>query len=149
MTPAPPVIIDLRGKRLQDRLTNAARVAAPRRVSHHLAVIWVQAVLSSIVDHTSQTRGAHRMTRLALSVVALAPALAGATFLRSAGEPGVLDVPDLRAYDPVEVLCARGKDASGKAKIQGWCQNWMSCIKSKVGDVWVGCVWGISLNDVE
>mmetsp|Transcript_47565 Transcript_47565/g.136776 ORF Transcript_47565/g.136776 Transcript_47565/m.136776 type:complete len:262 (-) Transcript_47565:62-847(-) len=71
------------------------------------------------------------MPRLVAALFAAAPAGALGAALRSAAstDPSVLDVPDLRAYDPVEVLCAHGKDASGKPKIQGWCQNWLSCIK--------------------
>lgn len=44
---------------------------------------------------------------------------------------GPLDTPDLTPYDPVEVLCGLGKTDDGKPKISPWCQNWLSCIKSK------------------
>lgn len=49
--------------------------------------------------------------------------------LRRAGGP--LDGPDRTGYDPVEVLCALGKDGEGKPKIQGWCKDWIGCIKEK------------------
>jgi len=42
----------------------------------------------------------------------------------------ILDTPDLTAYDPTEVLCAKGKTADGKANVQGWCRDWVSCIKT-------------------
>jgi len=41
-----------------------------------------------------------------------------------------LGTPDLTGYDPVEVLCGLGKDNAGKPKIQGWCNDWVSCIKA-------------------
>lgn len=41
----------------------------------------------------------------------------------------VLATPDLTAYDPTTVLCSAGKDASGQPKIQGWCRDWLACIR--------------------
>mmetsp|Transcript_55871 Transcript_55871/g.149564 ORF Transcript_55871/g.149564 Transcript_55871/m.149564 type:complete len:289 (-) Transcript_55871:87-953(-) len=73
---------------------------------------------------------------LALPVLAAlaAPAAAarqrvGRQFFGIQGENPVLDTPDLTAYDPVTVLCAHGKDAGGKPKIQGWCRDWLACIR--------------------
>lgn len=42
----------------------------------------------------------------------------------------VLDTPDLTAYDPTEVLCTKGRDEHGNPKIQGWCKDWLACIKA-------------------
>mmetsp|Transcript_75890 Transcript_75890/g.226242 ORF Transcript_75890/g.226242 Transcript_75890/m.226242 type:complete len:292 (+) Transcript_75890:52-927(+) len=54
----------------------------------------------------------------------------GRSLQLSEDENPVLDTPDLTAYDPTTVLCARGKDADGKPKIQGWCRNWLACIRA-------------------
>lgn len=59
-----------------------------------------------------------------------AATLAAAVRLRR-GDGGPLDTPDTTGYDPVELLCTHGKDARGEKKIQGWCKDWVSCIKSK------------------
>lgn len=34
-------------------------------------------------------------------------------------------------YDPVELLCSYGKNDDGSKHVQGWCKDWMACIKTK------------------
>lgn len=34
-------------------------------------------------------------------------------------------------YDPVLLLCSLGKKKDGSRNIQGWCKDWLSCIKEK------------------
>eukprot|EP00428_Durinskia_dybowskii_P025973 CAMPEP_0170237384 /NCGR_PEP_ID=MMETSP0116_2-20130129/18442_1 /TAXON_ID=400756 /ORGANISM="Durinskia baltica, Strain CSIRO CS-38" /LENGTH=363 /DNA_ID=CAMNT_0010488187 /DNA_START=100 /DNA_END=1189 /DNA_ORIENTATION=- len=65
----------------------------------------------------------------------LAAPVADAALLRTSNaaavlSPDVLDTPDLTAYDPVEVLCAKGKDSNGNPNVQGWCKSWLACIKA-------------------
>jgi len=56
--------------------------------------------------------------------------LATAWFVRGeAMDP--LATPDLTGYDPVTLLCAHGKNADGSKRIQGWCEDWVGCIKEK------------------
>lgn len=43
----------------------------------------------------------------------------------------ILDTPDITAYDATEVLCAKGKTADGKPNVQGWCRDWVACVKAK------------------
>lgn len=43
----------------------------------------------------------------------------------------ILRTPDTTGYDPIELLCTKGKDANGSPNIQGWCQSWMQCIRTK------------------
>jgi hypothetical protein len=55
---------------------------------------------------------------------------AAAATLRAGGLSNpVLETPDLTAYDPTEVLCTRHK-AGGTPVIQGWCRDWLACIKT-------------------
>jgi len=42
-----------------------------------------------------------------------------------------LETPNLTGYDPAEVLCSLGKTAEGSPKVQGWCQDWLGCVKAK------------------
>lgn len=58
------------------------------------------------------------------SAIVLVPASAAA--LRRAAqlpahEPG---------FDPVETLCAHGKEDDGSKRIQKWCADWLSCVKT-------------------
>lgn len=36
---------------------------------------------------------------------------------------GPLDTPDMRPFDPVDVLCTR------KTEVKGWCKTWVECIE--------------------
>lgn len=59
----------------------------------------------------------------------------GASLMHSAHAVGLrgngpLDTPDLTPYDPIEVLCAKGRDDKGAPKIQAWCDNWVKCIQA-------------------
>jgi hypothetical protein len=51
--------------------------------------------------------------------------LAGLTTSASLRLPPELQGPDLRPYDPVEVLCTLGTE------VQGWCKEWVGCISTK------------------
>lgn len=37
---------------------------------------------------------------------------------------------DEQSFDPVEVLCAHGKEDDGSKHIQKWCADWLSCVKT-------------------
>jgi len=56
-------------------------------------------------------------------IVAFLVVQAEGRLLRHQDDP--LAAPDNTGYDPVELLCTH------KGKIQGWCQDWVSCIKTK------------------
>jgi len=63
---------------------------------------------------------AARVGLICLSGASLAPSVAAVTLRK-----GPLDTPDTTGYVPVTVLCSKGK------KVQGWCKDWLSCIKAK------------------
>lgn len=50
--------------------------------------------------------------------------------LRASSRSDPLATPDLRQYDPVEVLCTQGRDADGNGNIKGWCKDWLACIEA-------------------
>jgi hypothetical protein len=63
---------------------------------------------------------------LCLCGALLAPCVSGVLRrTRNLARPAdALAVPDNTGYDPVTVLCSKGK------KVQGWCKDWISCIKA-------------------
>lgn len=65
-----------------------------------------------------------------MSLLALLPLLFQTSAVHLELANPVLDTPDLTAYDPTRVLCQLGNDASGKPRIQGWCRDWVACIKA-------------------
>jgi len=56
---------------------------------------------------------------------ALLPGVVAASLLRTARR---VDSNHSAGYDPVEILCLRGKE---KPEVAGWCKDWLTCIRSK------------------
>lgn len=80
------------------------------------------------------------MVRVNAAVLAVAVALpcAAGSALRQRSLPDAeelfgkdprLGTPDRTGYNPVEVLCAHGKEKDGSAHIQPWCETWVACIR--------------------